>query len=194
MKNIGKHNPPDLIEVVQAQLLKLIIRQLRFAPSAEDLPLVAEVFTEDLVRAGRTKHSRVIEAFEHIGGSCTDWPQPAKLLQVMGELGRQKSTYVALPAPEVNREKAEQNILKIKQMLAGVFDDGQTPQVKKHFNQDAHMASSAGTMQLEDEQWIEGRRIFKEALETKTLKKALKMQNAFFTKCLEKNSGVSKKT
>ena len=149
------NNPPDLLEVVQLGIAKLMVRKLRFPPPPNDIPIFCEALTEDLVRAGRANnHLRIVAALSYIGMTDKDFPTPARLIEVMALLSRQTSTYKELPMPDVSPSIREANLKKIKQMLSGVVDKA-NPNKPKHFNHDRHMASENGNMQLTAEQLIE---------------------------------------
>jgi len=157
----------DLVEIVGVCLLKLIARSMRFGPSPDDLEFVAEVFTEDLVRANKTKHLKIVEAFDYIGTNDRDWPQPARVIEVINLLARQARGLEdsrLLPAPPPDKEKGIVNVAKLKEMVASCVDDGQPkPEARrKAFDMGRHMESEFGTFPLTDEELIEAQRIFKE--------------------------------
>ncbi len=157
------NNPPDLLTVVQTGLVRLMARKLRFGPQPADLPVVAEVMTEDLVRAGKTKHLRIREALEYIGRTDRDWPQPARVIEVISEASRQTSTYKELAAPGPDKSLGDTNLKVMREILEkakSCVDNGQKP---KHFDNKKHIESVNGDMPLTDEQLIELQRIYSQA-------------------------------
>lgn len=158
------NNPPELLSVVQRGIAKLMVRKLRFPPPPNDIPIFCEALTEDLVRANKVKHFRIIEALEYIGRTDKDFPQPARVIEVMTLLAKPTGTYKELAAPGANPAVRDANMKKIKEMMSD-FADKKNPNKKKfeHFNHDKHMKSETGTMQLTDYQLIELQRRYSEA-------------------------------
>lgn len=60
---------------------------------------------------------RLTDAFLMLGSQCTRWPSPAQLRQVLPSRTPQK----ALPVPEYPKEKAQENLKKIKEMMKSAF-------------------------------------------------------------------------
>ena len=162
-KQTDANSPPDLLEVVHEALGKLKLRRLRFAPKIEDMVDYAEVLTEDLVRAAKTKHLRIVEAIEWIGGNDKEWPQPARVIEIMKSKEKPRDTSEKIADQETDPVKQAEEVRKIRVMASTVVNSGQ-PEKKSIFtDREKHMQSENGTMPLTDEQLIEAQRIYSKA-------------------------------
>ena len=96
--------------------MRLLARKLENCPAADELPIVAEVLTDDLIAAGHVRADRVGAALETIGRYDMRWPQPARVIEVVRQTANDEAMayHKRLPPPERTPEQLEriQNLIK----------------------------------------------------------------------------------
>src|SRR3990170_3493062 len=119
----------QLRTVVEQELLRMLARQLDYAPTADELPFTAQVMTEDLANRGlRDKDcDRVREAFHKLGPALQRWPTARMVLEVMPST---EPPHRALPRPAQNMERIADGIAGMrratKSRLRSVFMPGES--------------------------------------------------------------------
>lgn len=187
MKNEDPYNQPDLLDVVKHGIAKLTVRNLRFPPLPEDIPIFCEVLTEDLVRANKVNVEKINNALNWIGGNDTDFPQPARVLQVLKSQEPPRQTYKELPLPDVTPLVAEANLKKIREMLAGFGTTRKAkPKPKKY------MESKYGSIDLTDQQLITLQKTYAEMVLGDKKIEAGQWQKDYTKQCLAENAERNK--
>jgi len=125
----------QLRTVVEQELLKMLARQLDYAPTADELPFTAQVMTEDLVYRGlRDKDcDRVREAFQKLGPALQRWPTARIVIESMPS---KLPPYRALPHPAPNMERVAASIADMRRAknhsFRSVFLPGESYNDYKH--------------------------------------------------------------
>lgn len=98
----------------------MLARKLENCPADRDLPITAEIMTEDLVKARCVDPVVATDALEEIGRTDTRWPQPARVIEVIEARGHRRTWAghqftPALPRPERTPEQEARILEMIRQ-------------------------------------------------------------------------------
>lgn len=119
----------QLRTIVQQELIRMLARQLDYAPTADELPFTAQVMTEDLAHRGLRDADcdRVREAFAKLGPTLQRWPTARMVIEA---LPSKEQPYRALPRPAPDMEKVAAGIAGMrragKQRYRTVFLPGES--------------------------------------------------------------------
>lgn len=114
--------PNDSLRLaIKTGLIRMMARRLDYAPTAEELPMTASVFHDDLVAhgLGDADAERVRLAFEEFGRKSGRWPRPAEIIAALPK--REKVT--ASLEHKVTGVQAKRNLARIKALLRGKVVD-----------------------------------------------------------------------
>lgn len=116
-----------LREVVTQEMIRMLARQLDYAPAADELPFTAQVMVDDLHRVGLSDvdTDRVIAAFRHLGPRTQRWPTARMVLECLPS----KPTPKQLSAPKANPQFVSAQLEKIGtngQVMRSVFRPGES--------------------------------------------------------------------
>lgn len=115
--------------IVEQELVKMLARQLDYAPTADELPFTAQVMTEDFAQRGLhdCDSARVQEAFRKIGPVLQRWPTARAVLEAIPS---SEPPHRALPRPEPSLERIATCLADIsgkkKSRLRSVFLPGES--------------------------------------------------------------------
>jgi hypothetical protein len=110
---------PWISREIATGLAKLISLRLPGCPASDMIEMTATAWIETLcfnrVWDEQRDAPRIRHAFMVLGSTCEQWPAPIHLIQHLPKV----EELPALPAKVVSDEVAQENIRKIREMLAG---------------------------------------------------------------------------
>ena len=117
----------ELYLAISKQLVRMLARNLDHAPQAEELPLCAQVMTDDLMNCGYTDGEalKVAEAIDRYGRTAQRWPTTRDIQSALRDIAQHnymnRNDYKSLPEPDGEKQRRKavglENLEKIKKML-----------------------------------------------------------------------------
>ena len=105
----------QLRATIQQELLRMLARQLDYAPTADELPFTVQVMTDDLVNHGLrdVDAPRVREAFARLSPALQKWPTTRMVIEALPPPDRKEMVYrPMLSAPETALDRFVEEYLR----------------------------------------------------------------------------------
>lgn len=102
-----------LYPTVRDALIRTLARNLRGAPSADEIPMIAEVMADDLAVFGYgADHADAVgDAVDNVSRTQDDWPTVRQVREaVRDSANRRRMDRPSLPAPEMSEERRKQHL------------------------------------------------------------------------------------
>ena len=126
MVKLGEPSMPSikdnkLYQALAQEMTKMLARNLRYAPAADELPIVVSVLTEDFMALGYRDEDipRIVYAINQVGRAIDDWPTVntiRKNIPQQSEFLFRTQPYKSLEQkPPTKEEKA-----KVAKIIAGM--------------------------------------------------------------------------
>ena len=168
MPSETKHS--KLYKVLAQEMTKMLARNLRYAPAADELPIVVSVMEEDLLALGYKDDDieRIVYAINQVGRATDDWPTVntiRKNILTRDQFSFRTQPYKMIeqkPPTEEERAKIKKVMDKIKNDILKKEKKTDSKEKEKKRRKDEfmakHLASPYGTMPQTIEEIIEAQK------------------------------------